>query len=225
MGIGSNVDETCGTGEGHVSGSAFGSTAESGFVPPPLITEEPQQPMVCPAGSVAFIHMDSWHGAGANILEGAKRYMLKFHYVRMEEPSVNGPSWDHDPSKRRWSPQTPDDVTPRASKATWDWLCGDGAAPPSTDEVEVEADDEEARDIGSLMAGMQGSETERVDSALALGSRAAEDPEVVPMLIKSLRESGDLAEEIATGWCGKPAAPGPSPGPSIHPSITLSRLH
>ena len=30
--------------------------------------------------------MDSWHDAGKNIIPDAHRYMLKFHYVRMEEP-------------------------------------------------------------------------------------------------------------------------------------------
>jgi hypothetical protein len=226
MGIGSGLDNAAGTGEGHVEQSAFGITAESGFVDPKLITEKdvpdhPKQPMVCPAGSVAFIHMDSWHGAGANILEGANRYMLKFHYVRMQEPCLTGPTWDHDPSNREWTPQTPDDITPRASKATWDWLCGDAPAPPQEDQ----------RDTSSLMAGLEGSETERVDSAIALGApqpfssasarclclcytgvlecnlmalclgeRAATDSTVVTHLMQKLRGQGALVEEIETGW-------------------------
>jgi hypothetical protein len=167
MGIGSTLDNCAGTAQGRVAHSAFGMTAESGFVDPRLITEKavpdhPKQSMVCPAGTVAFIHMDSWHGAGANILKGAKRYMLKFHYVRMKEPCLTGPTWDHDPSNRNWVAQTPDDLTPRASRAMWDWLCG-GDAP--TDSV---AADE--RDTISLMVGLDGSETQRVDSALALGA-------------------------------------------------------
>ena len=41
---------------------------------------ELQQPMVCPAGSVAFIHIDSFHRTGSNITDKLKRYMLKLHY-------------------------------------------------------------------------------------------------------------------------------------------------
>ena len=198
MGIGHRLDAAAGTMQGRVEESAFGITAESGFVDPALITEKevpdhPKQPMVCPAGSVAFIHMDSWHGAGANILEGAKRYMIKCHYVRMTEPCLTGPTWDHDPANREWTPQTTDDVTPRASKATWDWLCGDAPPPQEADE----------RDTDTLMAGLEGSETERVDAAIALGERAATDPSVVPQLMEKLRsevQGGALAEEIATGW-------------------------
>ena len=92
----------------------------------------------------------------------------------MEEPSLNGPSWDHDPSAREWVPQN-NDVTPRASKATWDWLCGNA---PSHQEGEhtsnprvagdfygcferllvITADD---RDVGTLMAGLGGSVSKR----------------------------------------------------------------
>ena len=53
-------------GAGRVEESAFGITTESGFVDATLISEpvpghsieDLRQPVVCPAGSVAFIHMD-----------------------------------------------------------------------------------------------------------------------------------------------------------------------
>eukprot|EP01052_Picozoa_sp_SAG31_P035930 SAG31_NODE_4406_length_3263_cov_1.473767_2_plen_423_part_00 len=196
MGIGSALDRGAGTGEGRVEVSAFGTTAQSGFVDPSLITEKsvpdhPKQQMVCEAGTVAFIHMDSWHGAGAEIVRGPNRYRLRIQCVSWQGTCLTGPTWDHDPSKREWTPQTLDDVTPRASKATWDWLCGD--APPAL----VAADE---RDTNTLMAGLEGTETERVDAALALGERATIDTSVVPQLMRKLREQEDLAEEIASGW-------------------------
>ena len=90
--------------------------------------------------------MDSWHAAGSNIIEGAKRYMLKFHYVRMEEPSLSGPCWDHDPAQREWTPQA-DDVTPRASAATWDWLCGGGV--DDNQQAPATAEGGDSRDVGA----------------------------------------------------------------------------
>jgi hypothetical protein len=72
--------------------------------------------------------MDSWHRTGSNVTDKLKRYMLKLHYVRMEQPCVQGPSWDHDPRQRAWSIASPlGDRAPLASRATWDWLCGNAA--------------------------------------------------------------------------------------------------
>ena len=34
--------------------------------------------------------MDSWHRTGSNVTDTLKRYMLKLHYVRMEQPCVQG---------------------------------------------------------------------------------------------------------------------------------------
>ena len=152
---------------------------------------ELEQPVVCPAGTVAFIHIDSWHRTGSNVTDKLKRYMLKLHYVRMAEPCVTGPTWDHDPCQRDWCPDTLDDLTPRASKANWDWLCGDA----TREQPEGE------RDVASLLAGFEGSEPERVDAAFALGQLARTDASLVQLLIQKLRsEGGALAEEIAEGY-------------------------
>ena len=152
---------------------------------------ELEQPVVCPAGTVAFIHIDSWHRTGSNVTDKLKRYMLKLHYVRMAEPCVTGPTWDHNPSQRDWCPDALDDLTPRASKANWDWLCGDA----TREQPEGE------RDVASLLAGFEGSEPERVDAAFALGQLARTDASLVQLLIQKLRsEGGALAEEIAEGY-------------------------
>ena len=217
MGIGDERNATAGNADGSVTPSAFGITAESGFVDPalpgvPEFQAKYRHPVICPAGSVAFIHMDSWHGAGANIVDQAKRFMLKLHYIRMVEPCVTGPTWDHDPSQREWSPQTDDDVTPRASKATWDWLCGNEAPAETV-----------AGDVSSLMAGLEGSEPERVDAALALGVRAQTDASVAPALIDTLRSErqGQLAQEIMDGWAAS-ISPGFNPAAlrSLNPADT-----
>ena len=174
---------------------------------------ELNNPVVCPAGTVVFIHMDSWcvaacmvpcwrcsclttpldrHRTGSNITDNLKRYMLKFHYVRMQEPCVTGPTWAHDPSQRDWFPAALKDLTPRASKANWDWLCG--GAPVSTEPAAL-------GDVASLLADFDGPEPTRVDAAFALGELARADASVVPALMQKLRaDGGPLAEEIAEGY-------------------------
>ena len=118
--------------------------------------------------------------------------MLKFHYVRMQEPSVTGPAWDHDPGQREWSPGVLQDLTPRATKANWDWLCGSEHASEDSGAL---------KDIVSLVAALDGPEPKRVDAAFALGELARRDASVVPLLINKLRtEGGPLAEEIAAGY-------------------------
>ena len=55
--------------------------------------------------------------------QGKKRYMLKFYFVRTEEPYMTGsPSWDHG-GDTAWRPvdgEQDDD----AAEATWRWLLG-----------------------------------------------------------------------------------------------------
>lgn len=92
---------------------------------------EAEKPFVVPAGSVALVHFDSWHRA-MPIHEGV-RHMLKFHFVRMVEPCITGPTWDtggarvdtsllegseqHDTNEGGWR-------NSEASVATYEWLCG-----------------------------------------------------------------------------------------------------
>ena len=127
--------------------------------------------------------------------------MLKFHYVRMQEPCVTGPTWDHDPRQREWSPPT-EDLTPRASKANWDWLCG------STQAFE---DSGALGDVVNLLAALDGPEATRVDAAFALGELARTDASVVPLLIHKQRTQASLlAEEIAAGYAAS-ISPGFNP--------------
>ena len=145
--------------------------------------------------------------------------MLKLHYVRMEEPCVAGPSWDHDPDQRAWTPQQ-DDRTPSASQATWDWLCGD-EAPEEEKKAEVAVHEEHADEreaaaaAASAVASLRdptATETARVEMTLALGRRAQTDPHVVPALIEELRSAAagggggrGVAEDIAWDYADSQA--------------------
>ena len=72
-------------------------------------------------------------------------------------------------------------------------------------------------------AGLQGSETERVDAALVLGARAAVDASVVPLLIGALRSEAKGGEPWDDGhstmvlfW---PQDPPPAPFPHSIPTL------
>ncbi len=67
-----------------VPGSHYYNTAEAGAA-----REEMALPV--PAGSVAIVDYDIWHRGTANRSD-RKRYMVKFLFLRMEEP--RSPSWD-----------------------------------------------------------------------------------------------------------------------------------
>ena len=108
---------------------------------------ENEKPLVVPAGAVALINFDSWHRA-MPIYEGV-RHMLKFHFVRMVEPCVTGPTWDtttqHDyPSESEWRES-------EASGATYEWLCGrDPSATVTSSDGEI---DEAVDPLAKILRG------------------------------------------------------------------------
>ncbi len=73
-------------------------------------------PLTGEAGTVVLVHYDLWHRAMPNSTERS-RYMIKFLFTRLEEPS--GPSWDgggdwpasDDPRQAMW-------------QSMWDWHRG-----------------------------------------------------------------------------------------------------
>lgn len=89
------------------------------------LTAEDRQntlPMAGEAGTVAITHFDIGHAAGINHLK-IPRHMIKFIYVRAEEPTA--PSWDCQDTQWR-NPKkfnTPFDLSLTWSHQ-WDWLCG-----------------------------------------------------------------------------------------------------
>ena len=57
----------------------------------PDVGEEDEVSLVVEAGSVAIVHYDIWHRGTPN-RSNKNRYMMKFMFTRMEEPTA--PSWD-----------------------------------------------------------------------------------------------------------------------------------
>ena len=79
-----------------------------------------------PAGTVALVNFDVWHRASANISK-SPRYMLKFQFLRMEEPLE--PSWD---VRGIDGQPVADDPHPALSAHVWRWLSGASAERPAT---------------------------------------------------------------------------------------------
>eukprot|EP01119_Soliformovum_irregulare_P019438 TRINITY_DN6148_c0_g1_i6.p1 TRINITY_DN6148_c0_g1~~TRINITY_DN6148_c0_g1_i6.p1 ORF type:complete len:571 (+),score=137.07 TRINITY_DN6148_c0_g1_i6:219-1715(+) len=105
------------------------------FVDPPAEWTSRDQPMACNAGTVVMIHYDIWHKGTPNHGD-INRYMFKFQFTRMEEPSI--PTWDFKDANLPRSIQslTTSDGKPVADlmplwAMTWHWLCGEKRIDPS----------------------------------------------------------------------------------------------
>ncbi|MCZ6676660.1 MAG: HEAT repeat domain-containing protein [Candidatus Poribacteria bacterium] len=141
----------------------------------PQRTREPALPLCGEAGTVALVHFDAWHRATAN-QSAKKRYMLKFQFARMREPSA--PSWNH--RSHVWEAET--DGT---SMGVWNWLCGNGWC---------------TQDIAASSAALvdaldDASETARLNAAYTLGMIGES---VVPTLIDTMRRQTIASIEETT---------------------------
>ncbi len=135
------------------------------------------------AGTVYFIHYDLWHGGTCNYTD-QNRYMMKFTFVRMDEPTE--PSWNcrdtaWKPVKRGPSEQQLNDLW----ENVWNWNCGkngfEGAARLSGRRRKVE-------DIPRLIAALRDEdETVSLQSAYALARLGT--PAVEPLLAKLVDEA------------------------------------
>eukprot|EP01046_Picozoa_sp_COSAG06_P016040 COSAG06_NODE_1049_length_10959_cov_25.742449_1_plen_116_part_10 len=95
---------------------------------------EVDQPLTVEAGSVVVIHGDTWHRAMINFSADTTRYMLKFYFCRVQEPSctvslTSRPSWDH--HNPAWIPVDGAGQDDDAAEATWRWLLGKAAVDAS----------------------------------------------------------------------------------------------
>ena len=97
-------------------------------------------PLCGDAGDVTIVHYDLWHRAMPNSSD-SPRYMMKFLFVRMQEPDV--PSWRHagngDPARGGWKHA---DDRALLWNHLWDWHRGQA----STNGVNAQAADV-ARDL------------------------------------------------------------------------------
>ena len=140
------------------------------------------------AGTVTIVNFDSWHRATANRSD-KKRYMLKFQFTRMGEPSPLLQGNGH-----TWQPMGNDDH-PALSRHVWNWLSPSNGA----DSMHVASDQNGS--VPQLIAGLQDTdEGVRLNSAYALGGMGES---AVSVLMQALQ---DEAEALAETNVAKSAA-------------------
>ena len=154
-------------------------------------------PMTGEAGSLIIIHFDLWHRAFPN-LTGNTRYMMKFQFTRMSEPTR--PHWRKPAEHLAFNGDAADVRAPLWSNV-WDWLsCRRGS--------EVGIPEAEETDIHTLSRTLTSeSEAERLRAAYSLPRLGAE---AVPVLMDGLRHENDEVTRDACyglGPAGVPAIP------------------
>ncbi|MDP7448839.1 MAG: HEAT repeat domain-containing protein [Candidatus Latescibacteria bacterium] len=121
-------------------------------------------PVLGQAGTVTIVHYDLWHRATPNAAT-ADRFMVKFLFTRMAEPSPT--DWQHD--GRPWTASGAADDPLCAD--IWDWYRG----------AESTGNDNSADDLECLLA--EGDEMQRYSAAYRLGAAGS-----VHALISALRK-------------------------------------
>ena len=159
----------------------------------PTQSTEQEQALCGKAGTVTIVNFDSWHRATANQSD-KKRYMLKFQFTRMQEPSGNGHT--------HWQPAD-DDRHQALSRHVWKWLSQSNGG----NSAHVAPDEDGS--VSQLMTGLRDTdESVRLNSAYALG-RLGES--IVPALMEALQEEAEalaetnLAKTAANPQGGNPA--------------------
>ena len=95
-------------------GSQYYETGESAH-------EQPDLALTGEAGTVTIVHYDLWHRAMPNSSD-KKRYMLKFLFIRLDEPQT--PAWKSDTAD--WHTLGNGDTSehPELWESLWDWYNG-----------------------------------------------------------------------------------------------------
>jgi hypothetical protein len=157
----------------------------------PKESTETELPLCGPAGTVALVNFDVWHRATANTSD-KKRYMLKFQFLRMEEPLR--PNWNH--TQPQWQPVN-GDTQPDLSTSVWQWLCGlpgsnNNAVTNGTETNGTGTNGAATNATPPADALRNPDEIVRLNAAYAL---AAQGEQALPHLLDALHaEAEDLAE-------------------------------
>ena len=149
------------------------------------------------AGTVTIVNFDSWHRATANRSD-KKRYMLKFQFTRMQEPSQPLQGNGH-----RNCESADDDRHQGLSRHVWNWLSQSNGA----DSMHVPSDKNGS--VSQLIAELRDTdESVRLNSAYALGGMGES---VVPALMQALRDEAEvLAEKNVTKTAANPQGGNPA---------------
>ena len=157
-------------------GSQYYETGESAHKQPDLaLTGE--------AGTVTIVHYDLWHRAMPNSSD-KKRYMLKFLFIRLDEPQI--PSWRRDTIDWNALSNGEESEHPELWESLWDWY--NGKQNGTTNGVS-------RAEVDTLIESLDSdSERNRLNAAYRLGrvGRTA-----VPALKQALHSKSDAIREYA----------------------------
>ena len=95
-------------------GSQYYETGESAH-------EQPEMALCGEAGTVTIVHYDLWHRAMPNRSD-KKRYMLKFLFIRLDEPQT--PLWQNDTPDWHALGNGEASEHPELWESVWDWYYG-----------------------------------------------------------------------------------------------------
>ena len=170
-------------------GSQYYETGESAH-------EQPELALCGEAGTVTIVHYDLWHRAMPNQSD-KKRYMLKFLFIRLDEPQA--PLWKSDIDNWPALGNAEKSEHPELWESLWDWSYGkqngttNGVSRAQVDTL-IEALDSD-------------NERDRLNTAYRLGRVGAT---AVPALKQMLRSKSDAIREYAgyaLSLTGAPAVP------------------
>ena len=170
-------------------GSQYYETGESAH-------EQPEVALCGEAGTVTIVHYDLWHRAMPNQSD-KKRYMLKFLFIRLDEPQT--PLWQNDTLD--WHPlgNGEESEHPELWESVWDWYYGKqngtiNGVPHAEVDTLIETLD-------------SNNEKERLNAAYRLGRVGAD---AVPALKQMLHSTSAAIREYAgyaLSLTGAPAVP------------------
>ena len=170
-------------------GSQYYETGESAH-------EQPELALCGEAGTVTIVHYDLWHRAMPNQSD-KKRYMLKFLFIRLDEPQA--PLWKSDIDNWPALGNAEKSEHPELWESLWDWSYGkqngttNGVSRAQVDTL-IEALDSD-------------NERDRLNAAYRLGRIGAD---AVPALKQTLYSKSDAIREYAgyaLSLTGAPAVP------------------
>ena len=174
-------------------GTQYYETAEAAHA-------HPETALCCEAGTVAIVHYDLWHRGTSNT-SSQKRYMLKFLFTRLEEPTH--PAWCSDNAE--WQPPEEVGFSVRQDalwRRLWEWNCGSSDGAP-------DGNCSSGRSESSRWVAGLGTADETVGLNAAYSLATGGDA-TVSALLDSLRNGSELARRHAThalGAIGSSAVP------------------
>ena len=158
--------------------------------------EQPEIVLCGEAGTVTIVHYDLWHRATPNRSD-KKRYMLKFLFLRLDEPQT--PLWRSDTDDWSALGNGEESEHPELWESVWDWYYG---------KQNGTVNGVPHAEVGTLIETLESeNEKERLNAAYRLGRVGAD---AVPALKQMLHSESNAIREYAgyaLSLAGAPAVP------------------